>query len=77
MTCERAVGLGLQENWVHIGRGLDPGRGGLELLRTADFRAVAANGGVIRHVLRFERRDANAAPGEDPAERRDQEALAH
>ena len=71
------VGLGLQENWVHIGRGLDPGRGGLELLRTADFRAVAANGGVIRHVLRFERRDANAAPGEDPAERRDQEALAH
>jgi hypothetical protein len=38
--------------------------------------AAGDDAGVVRHVLRLERRNANAAPGEAAPERRRQQALA-
>ena len=55
----------------------DAGGGCLHGLRPADLGPVGANGGVVRHVLRLERRDPHPPAGEDPAERRRQQALAH
>ena len=70
------VGLGLEEDRVHVDVGLDPRGERLERLSPADLAAVGADGGVVRHVLRLERRDADAPAGEDPAEGRHQQALA-
>src|SRR6185503_6360218 len=43
----------------------------------ADLAAVAADMGVVGHVLRLERGDAEAVLAEDAAERRDEGGLAH
>ena len=50
----------LDEDRVHRRLGLDPGRRGLHRLRAADLAAVGGDDGVQRHVLRLERRDADA-----------------
>src|SRR5262249_32770152 len=50
---------------------------GLGVLGAADLAAVGRDGGVERHVLRFEGGDAQAAARPDAAQRSDEEALAH
>jgi hypothetical protein len=40
----------------------------LERLGTADLAAIASHRGVIRHVLRLEMSDSEAAPSEQTAE---------
>src|SRR2546425_938980 len=68
--------LGLQEDRVHVDGRLDAGGLRLRGLGPADLAPVGGDGGVERHVLRLERRDTIALPGEDPAERRGEQALA-
>ena len=69
-----ALGLSRIGLWRASGR--TRAASGLEVLRPADLRAVRRDGRVVAHVLGLERRDANAAVGEDPAQRRDEERLA-
>jgi hypothetical protein len=45
-------------------------------LRAADLAAVVGDGGVVRHVLRLERRHAQPRAREDAAERGDEGRLA-
>ena len=45
------VGLRLQQDRIHVDRGLDTGGGRLHGLRPADLAAVRGHGGVERHVL--------------------------
>ena len=49
-------------------RGLDPRGARLQRLGPADLAAIDRDRGVVRHVLRLERPDAEAAIGEQPAE---------
>ena len=51
-------------------RGRDAGRLGLHRLRAPDLAAVRRHGGVVRHVLRLERRDAQ------PSRRRSRQSAA-
>ena len=55
-----ALARRLDEDRVHRGLGLDPGGRRLHGLRAPDLRAVARHDRVQRHVLRLERRDADA-----------------
>ena len=48
----------------------------LQRLGAADLAAVGGDGGVVRHVLRLERRDPQAAIGEGAAQPGDQQRLA-
>src|SRR5258707_15727931 len=59
---------GLEQDRVHRRLELDPGRGRLDGLRTADLAAVARHDGVERHVLRLERGDAYPLSREPAAE---------
>ncbi len=69
------VRLRLHEDRVHPDVRLDAGGERLEVLGDADLTAVD-NAGVVRHVLRLERRDANAAAVEHARERGREQALA-
>jgi hypothetical protein len=72
----RAVALRLEQHRVHVdGRGHAGGHG-LRGLRAADLAAVVGDGGVVRHVLRLERRHAQPRAREDAAERGDEGRLA-
>ncbi len=62
-----AVGLGLQEDGVHVDRGSDPRGARLQHLRAADLAAIGCDAGVVRHVLRLERGDAQPAVGKGAA----------
>ena len=63
------VGLGLDEHRVHARLGRDARGGGLHDLRAPELAPVGRDAGVVAHVLRLERRHAQALVGEQPAER--------
>lgn len=69
------IGLGLKQNRVHIDAGLDTAGPGQDDLRPADV-APAADGGIVAHVLGFERRNAPAAAGKEAAQRRHRQVFA-
>ena len=70
------IGLRLQENRVEVVPRFQPRGSGLQRLRTSDLAAVDADRGVVGHVLRLERRDADAAAPGEPAQSRNDEGLA-
>src|SRR5271167_2506045 len=53
------VRLRFQQHGIHVDARLESGRIGLHGLRATDLAATGADGCVVRHVLRFERRYAN------------------
>ena len=53
--------LRLQKHRVHVHRGRDPGGARLQHLRAADLAAVGGHAGIVRHVLRLERRNVQPA----------------
>jgi hypothetical protein len=62
---------------VHLDRRCDPCCLSLDNLSPAHFVASRRDEGVERHVLRFERRDSQSLLFENPAQRRDQNALSN
>jgi len=70
------IGLGLQEHRVHVRRRRPAGGERLQRLGPADFPAFLGDGRIVRHVLRLERGDPEAAAAGDPAEPGDKERLA-
>ena len=62
------IGFGLQQHRVHIGDGGQPAGAGLQGLRPADFATILGDGGVVRHVLRLERRHLDAATSRGAAQ---------
>ena len=70
------VSLGFEQHRVHVGTRRYPRRLRLHRLGSANLGAVGADGGVVRHILGLERRHAQAAPCEYPAQGRGQRALA-
>ena len=58
------VGLRLEQHRVHVHRWRNAGSARLQHLRAADLPAVSRDAGIVRHVLRLERRDLQAAVGE-------------
>lgn len=77
MSYGPVVELGLQQNWVHVGRRGHTRRLRLDALRAPDLGALRRDIGVEQHVLRLERRNAVAVLLEDAAEGRRQQALAY
>ena len=71
-----AIGLGLQQDGVHVGLRLDPSGQRLKGLGAPDLGPVGGDGCVVRHVLRLEGRDLDAPPSGCAAEPRHQERLA-
>ena len=71
-----SVGLGLEQHRVHVDRGGETRGPRLERLRAPDLAAARADGRVVRHVLRLERRDPKAAPARQTAEPRHHGRLA-
>ena len=69
------VGLGLEQQRIHLHRGLHPGRQRLEILGTTDL-AARHHTGVVAHVLRLEGRHPQPLPRIPAAQRRAQPALA-
>ena len=69
------VGLGLEQQRIHLHRGLHPGRQRLEILGAADL-AARHHAGVVAHVLRLEGRHPQPLPRIPAAQRRAQPALA-
>ena len=69
------VGLGLEQQRIHLHRRLHPGRQCLEILGTADL-AARHHAGVVAHVLRLEGRHPQPLPRIPAAQRRAQPALA-
>jgi len=70
------LGLGLEENRVHVGGRRDEAGPRLERLRAADLAAIPGDGGVVRHVLRLEGAHREPAPRESAAEPGDKQRLA-
>ena len=70
------IGLRLQEHRVEIAVRFQPGGPRLQGLRAADLAAVGADRGVVGHVLRLERRYADAAPPGESAQSGDDDGLA-
>jgi|GEM_PF-4728302 len=70
------VGLGLEQHRVHVGVGVETAGLGLHRLRATDLTAVGGDGAVECHVLRFERRDADAAAVQRARDTGDHGALA-
>ena len=70
-----AVALGLQEHRVVIDDRLEAGGQRLQRLGPADL-AAGADGRVVRHVLRFERRNVDAATPRGAAETGDEHGFA-
>ena len=61
------IALGLEQHRIHLSRRGSTRRHGLDRLGAANFRAIRAHGGIVGHVLRFERCDPQATPAEDAA----------
>jgi hypothetical protein len=57
------LGLRLEQHGVHVGVGWDAARARLQRLGATDLAAVGGDGGVVRHVLRLERPNIEAAAG--------------
>ena len=70
------VGIGLEQDRIHAHVGLDAAGLRLHDLGPAHFAAVAGDERIERHVLRLERRHAQAVLEENAAQRRRQHALA-
>ena len=70
------LALRLEQHRVHMHRWLDTGRQRLQRLRAADLAAFRRHGGVVRHVLRLERPDAEAALHQRTSEPGDEQRLA-
>ena len=68
--------FGLQQHRVHVHMRRHAGGARLQRLGAADLAAAGSDRGVVRHVLRLERPDAEAAPRPAPAEPRHDERLA-
>ena len=68
--------LRLQEHRVHVDRRLDAAGPRLQRLRAADLAAIGRHCGVVRHVLRLERQDPEAAIAKGAAEAGDDQGLA-
>lgn len=71
------IRLLLEQDRVHIYRGQDARRLGLEQRRPADFVSCGGDVGVQGHILHLEGRDRAAVLTEYPAQGRHQQALAH
>ena len=71
-----AVAVGLEQDRIHRRLGLQPARFRLGDLGAADLAAGAARVGVVRHVLRLERRHGNALTPQPGADGRRHPALA-
>ena len=70
------VGLGLQQDRVHLHPGLYPRRLGLHRLSPADFASPRGYVGIVGHVLGLEGSDAETVLAKYAAQRRHQHALA-
>ena len=70
------VGLRLQQHRVHVHAGRHPRRPRLHGLGAADLAALDRHGGIVRHVLRLERRHLQAATHQRPRKPRDDRRLA-
>ena len=62
------VGLGLDQHRIHARLRCDARGGGLHDLRPPELAAVVRHAGVVAHVLRLERRHAQAFLGQQAAE---------
>ncbi|MNL24832.1 hypothetical protein D3C87_1462830 [compost metagenome] len=69
------IAVGFEQHRVHVGVRFKVGRLGLHRLRATDLAAIGGHGAVERHVLRLERHDADALPGDPATERRHQRAF--
>ena len=70
------IRAGFQEHRIHRRFGRDTGGLRLQVLRAADLSAIAADTGIVRHVLRLERRDRNASARQRAAQAGDDQRLA-
>ena len=70
------VGLRLQQHRVHVHAGRHPRRPRLHGLGAADLAALDRHGGIVRHVLRLERRHLQTAPHQRTGKPRDDRRLA-
>jgi hypothetical protein len=70
------VGLRLQQHRVHVHRRRQRAARACKRLRPADLAAVGRHRGVVRHVLRLERRYPQAAPHQRAAQPRHHHRLA-
>ncbi|GLE51766.1 hypothetical protein ATCCBAA256_13430 [Mycobacterium montefiorense] len=68
----RPVAARFEQDRVEPHTGLQSRRAGLNRLGPADFAALGRDRGVVRHVLRLERRDPDSAASQQPAQTRDQ-----
>ena len=60
------LALRLEQHRVHVDRRREPRRARLQRLRPADLAAIGGHRGIVRHVLRLERRDLQPAPPAAP-----------
>jgi hypothetical protein len=67
----------LEQDRIHINRRTQPACFGLNGLRSPDLSTGGAYSRIVGHVLRFERGDANPGFGEQPAQRRNDDALTY
>ena len=70
------IGLRLQQHRVHVHARRHPRRPRLHGLGAADLAALDRDGGIVRHVLRLERRHLQAAPHQRAREPCDDRRLA-
>ncbi len=70
------VALRLQQHRVHVHAGRHPRRPRLHRLGPADLAAFDRDGGIVRHVLRLERRHLQAAAHQRARKPRDDRRLA-
>ena len=75
-TCAPVSVSGFSSTGFMCTLGATPRGARLQRLRAADLAAVGGDRGVVRHVLRLERRDPQAAPHERPAQPGDDQRLA-
>lgn len=62
------IRLRLEQDRVHIRMRRNTGGKSLQSLGAADFTAIACHGGIVGHILWFERNDFQAAVREYPAQ---------
>ena len=70
------IGLRLQQHRIHVDARRHPRRARLQRLGAADLAAVDRHRGIVRHVLRLERRHLQAAPHQRARQARDDHRLA-
>ena len=70
------LALRLQQNRIHVDGGRHPRGTGLQRLGATDLTAVHRHGGIVRHILRLERPDAETLRRIGPREPRHDQRLA-